>query len=127
MLGRNTLHPLICTPRCYRQHYDFHEENIPIYSTMANSPKPVPLTKVSWSNIAVGAAVSLFEVTTLGQPLEVMKTHMAANRSDGLVTSLRKTWARGGVLGFYQGLIPWVRSSLWVRGRAPNLGQTGMD
>lgn len=50
----------------------------------------------------------MFEVSTLGQPFEVLKTHMAANRQDGLMTAFRKTWARGGVFGYYQGLIPWA-------------------
>lgn len=47
-------------------------------------------------------------VSTLGQPFEVLKTHLAANRHDTLRTSMKKIWARGGVAGFYQGLIPWV-------------------
>ncbi|SCZ89024.1 BZ3500_MvSof-1268-A1-R1_Chr1-1g00901 [Microbotryum saponariae] len=67
--------------------------------------KPSPL---SWTNLAVGASVSLFEVTTFGQPLEVLKTHMAANRSDNLRQAIAKTYARGGFKGFYQGLIPWA-------------------
>lgn len=35
---------------------------------------------------------------------------MAANRGDSIATAVRKTWGRGGPLGFYQGLIPWA----WV-------------
>ena len=31
----------------------------------------------SWNNIAIGAAIQVFEVSTLGQPFEVIKTHMA--------------------------------------------------
>ncbi|KAK4965633.1 Mitochondrial DNA replication protein yhm2, partial [Elasticomyces elasticus] len=50
----------------------------------------------------------MFEVTTLGQPLEVVKTTMAANRKDGMAAAISKIWGRGGVLGFYQGLIPWA-------------------
>ncbi|KIL71796.1 hypothetical protein M378DRAFT_183143 [Amanita muscaria Koide BX008] len=50
----------------------------------------------SWSNIAVG------------QPLEVLKTQMAANRSQTMLQALRAVWARGGFVGFYQGLIPWA-------------------
>lgn len=46
--------------------------------------------------------------TTLGQPFEVLKTHMAANRQDSLRTAISKTIGRGGFKGFYQGLIPWV-------------------
>lgn len=49
------------------------------------------------------------QVTTLGQPLEVLKTQMAANRSQTMAQATKAVWARGGVVGFYQGLIPWVR------------------
>lgn len=63
---------------------------------------------VSWSNIAVGATMNMFEVTTLGQPLEVLKTQMAANRNESMLQALRSVWSRGGVTGFYQGLIPWA-------------------
>jgi len=63
---------------------------------------------VSWSNIAVGGIMNMFEVTTLGQPLEVLKTQMAANRSQTMVQAIQSVWARGGVAGFYQGLIPWA-------------------
>ena len=62
---------------------------------------------VSWINLAVGAGINIFEISTLGQPFEVLKTHMAANRSDGLITAAQKTFQRGGIFGFYQGLIPW--------------------
>ncbi|KAF7800033.1 hypothetical protein EIP86_011276 [Pleurotus ostreatoroseus] len=54
---------------------------------------------VNWSNIAV---------TTLGQPLEVLKTQMAANRSQSMFQAVQTVWSRGGVAGFYQGLIPWA-------------------
>ena len=40
-----------------------------------------------------------FEVTTLGQPLEVTKTTMAANRGDSFAGALGRIWGRGGVLG----------------------------
>jgi len=63
---------------------------------------------VSWSNIAVGATMNMFEVTTLGQPLEVIKTQMAANRSQSMFQALQSVWARGGLVGFFQGLIPWA-------------------
>jgi hypothetical protein len=36
---------------------------------------------VSWENIALGAFIQTFEVTTLGQPFEVVKTHMAGKFS----------------------------------------------
>ncbi|TCD62770.1 Mitochondrial DNA replication protein yhm2 [Steccherinum ochraceum] len=61
---------------------------------------------VNWSNIAVGGIMNM--VTTLGQPLEVLKTQMAANRSQSMLQALQTVWSRGGVSGFYQGLIPWA-------------------
>ncbi|KAF8973875.1 mitochondrial carrier domain-containing protein [Flammula alnicola] len=61
---------------------------------------------VNWSNIAVGGIMNM--VTTLGQPLEVLKTQMAANRSQTMWQACRTVWSRGGVTGFYQGLIPWA-------------------
>lgn len=54
---------------------------------------------VKFSNLLLGAGLNLFEVTTLGQPLEVVKTTMAANRGDGFSASLGRVWARGGPLG----------------------------
>lgn len=78
---------------------------------MAISSEPaVPGQKkqIKWSNIALGGIMNMFEVTTLGQPLEVVKTQMASQRGDSMSTSLKKVWGRGGVLGFYQGLIPWA-------------------
>jgi len=49
---------------------------------------------------------------------------MASNRNDNLREAIKKTYARGGLRGFYQGLIPWVRSSpvvdsglaVWLQG-----------
>jgi hypothetical protein len=64
----------------------------------------------------IGATMNMFEVTTLGQPLEVLKTQMAANRSQTMGQAFRNVWARGGVSGFYQGLIPWVSFLLCLRG-----------
>ncbi|KIY45747.1 mitochondrial carrier [Fistulina hepatica ATCC 64428] len=61
---------------------------------------------VNWSNIAVGAIMNM--VTTLGQPLEVLKTQMAANRSQTMWQACKTVWSRGGFVGFYQGLIPWA-------------------
>jgi hypothetical protein len=63
---------------------------------------------INFSNILLGAALNLAEVTTLGQPLEVVKTTMAANRADSFADSIRGIWQRGGTLGFYQGLMPWA-------------------
>ncbi|KAI8916030.1 mitochondrial carrier domain-containing protein [Gorgonomyces haynaldii] len=63
---------------------------------------------VSAVNLLVGAGLNIFETSTLGQPFEVIKTQMAANRGDGMPTSISKIFQRGGVFGFYQGLIPWA-------------------
>ncbi|KAG0131802.1 mitochondrial carrier domain-containing protein [Tuber indicum] len=73
-----------------------------------DSTQPPKKKPVSFSNLLLGGGLNMFEVTTLGQPLEVLKTHMAANRGDNIVTAFKKTWGRGGVFGFYQGLIPWA-------------------
>lgn len=61
-----------------------------------------------YETLAIGAGIQLFEVTTVGQPFEVIKTHLAAYRQDSLMTAVRKTYLRGGLAGFYQGLIPWA-------------------
>ncbi|KAI1008121.1 Citrate/oxoglutarate carrier protein [Podosphaera aphanis] len=74
-------------------------------TTNAVVPEKKP---VKFSNLMLGASLNLFEVTTLGQPLEVVKTTMAANRGDNFATALKKVWSRGGLFGFYQGLIPWA-------------------
>ncbi|GJC89974.1 citrate/oxoglutarate carrier protein [Colletotrichum liriopes] len=68
-------------------------------------PKKKP---IKFSNLLLDAGLNLFEVTTLDQPLEVIKTTMASNRGDGFATALGRIWSNGGVLGFYQGLIPWA-------------------
>jgi len=52
--------------------------------------------------------MNMFEVTTLGQPLEVLKTQMAANRQQTMFQAMKSVWSRGGVAGLYQGLIPWA-------------------
>ena len=79
-------------------------------TTTQQQQQPAVLEKkpVSWRYLAIGAAIQVFEVSTLGQPFEVLKTHMAAHRQDSLIAALKKTWQRGGVAGFYQGLVPWA-------------------
>ncbi|EIM19968.1 mitochondrial carrier [Wallemia mellicola CBS 633.66] len=62
----------------------------------------------SWSNIAVGSVMNLFEVSTLGQGLEVLKSTLAADRSLTMKQAVQRIYSRGGVAGFYQGLIPWA-------------------
>lgn len=63
---------------------------------------------INFSNILLGAGLNMAEATTLGQPLEVVKTTMAANRNISLLQATKLVWSRGGVKGFYQGLIPWA-------------------
>lgn len=46
----------------------------------------------------------MFEVTTLGQPLEVVKTQMASNRAQTMPQAVKAVWGRGKLFGFYQGL-----------------------
>ncbi|KAH3688635.1 hypothetical protein WICPIJ_000380 [Wickerhamomyces pijperi] len=75
---------------------------------MSAAPAKLEKKPVSFSNILLGSGLNLAEVSTLGQPLEVIKTTMAANRSLSLLQSAKLVWSRGGVFGFYQGLIPWA-------------------
>ncbi|PYI18989.1 putative mitochondrial DNA replication protein [Aspergillus japonicus CBS 114.51] len=64
--------------------------------------------EIKAGTLLLGAGLNFFEVTSLGQPLEVIKTTMAANRNDSFAGALRRIWARGGFFGFYQGLVPWA-------------------
>ncbi|CAK9440241.1 uncharacterized protein LODBEIA_P43410 [Lodderomyces beijingensis] len=75
---------------------------------MAAASKNIEKKPISFANILLGAGLNMSEVTTLGQPLEVIKTTMAANRSLTMAQAARLIWSRGGILGFYQGLIPWA-------------------
>ncbi|KAK4052400.1 hypothetical protein OIV83_002202 [Microbotryomycetes sp. JL201] len=74
---------------------------------------PKKPSQLSATNLGIGAAVSLFEVTTLGQPLEVLKTQMAANRQQNLRQAFQATMQRGGIPALWQGLIPWA----WIERR----------
>ncbi|PVZ99314.1 hypothetical protein BB558_004691 [Smittium angustum] len=69
---------------------------------------PVAKKPTSWKNIALGAAIQTFEVSSLGQPFEVVKTQMAANRGQNLRVAIKETYKNGGIKGFYRGLIPWA-------------------
>jgi hypothetical protein len=66
---------------------------------LANEKPKLEKKPVKFSNLLLGAGLNMFEVTTLGQPLEVMKTTMAANRKDGMAGSVARIWSRGGFLG----------------------------
>lgn len=41
-------------------------------------------------------------------PVPFVPLQMAANRGDNFKAAVKKTWNRGGITGFYQGLFPWV-------------------
>ena len=78
-------------------------------ATTSDKVNDVVRKPVSFLNILIGAAIQTFEVSTLGQPFEVVKTQMAANRSQSLREAVMVTYRRGrGISGFYQGLIPWA-------------------
>jgi hypothetical protein len=69
-------------------------------ATLVHAPPPKLEKKpVKFSNLLVGASLNMFEVTTLGQPLEVVKTTMAANRNDTFAGAMSRIWGRGGILG----------------------------
>lgn len=71
-------------------------------------PEEIKKKPINFSYILLGAALNMAEATTLGQPLEVVKTTMAANRNLSLLQATKVVWSRGGLKGFYQGLIPWA-------------------
>lgn len=60
---------------------------------------------IKFSNLLLGAGLNMFEVTTLGQPLEVVKTTMAANRTLSFGGAMKTIWGRGGVLGCSSSLL----------------------
>lgn len=65
---------------------------------VASRPK-LEKKPIKFSNLLLGAGLNMFEASTLGQPLEVIKTTMAANRGDSFIGALTRIWGRGGVLG----------------------------
>ncbi|KAJ3249682.1 hypothetical protein HDU77_007564 [Chytriomyces hyalinus] len=79
-----------------------------ISTTDTDPNAPLQKKPVSFRNLLIGASLNMFEVTTLGQPFEVIKTQMAASRGQTMPASIATVWSRGGVFGFYQGLIPWA-------------------
>lgn len=79
-----------------------------IDTTPVDPKAPLQKKPISLINLAIGASLNMFEVSTLGQPFEVIKTQMAANRGQSMPTAVATVWSRGGVFGFYQGLIPWA-------------------
>ncbi len=81
---------------------------VAIDNSPADPSAPIQKKPISALNLAIGAGLNMFEVSTLGQPFEVVKTHMAANRGDSMPAAVKKTFQRGGIFGFYQGLIPWA-------------------
>jgi len=70
-----------------------------VVPTPASEPPKLEKKPIKFSNLLLGAGLNMFEVTTLGQPLEVTKTTMAAHRGDSFATALGRIWNRGGILG----------------------------
>lgn len=62
------------------------------------APAQIEKKPIKFSNLLLGAGLNMFEVTTLGQPLEVVKTTMAANRSDSFAGAMSRIWGRGGAI-----------------------------
>ena len=48
-------------------------------STPSVPGAPLQKKPVSYANLAIGSLLTIFEVSTLGQPFEVTKTHMAVS------------------------------------------------
>lgn len=46
-------------------------------NTTADTKPAASGSKNALKNLAIGAVIQVFEVSTLGQPFEVVKTHMA--------------------------------------------------
>jgi hypothetical protein len=70
-----------------------------VMGTSTPSVQTIEKKPVKFSNLLLGAGLNMFEVTTLGQPLEVIKTTMAANRTDTFGGAMGRIWGRGGILG----------------------------
>jgi hypothetical protein len=62
-----------------------------------------------------------------GQPLEVLKTQVAANRAQSLAQACGSIYARGGVLGFWQGLVPWAWIEAVTKGGVLLLAQSEIE
>lgn len=88
---------------------------------------PPSRQKVDPSNVLLGSALQLFEVSTLGQPFENIKTMQAAHRSDSLLTSLRRIYAHNGARSFWQGLIPWAWLEAATKGGVLLFAQTELS
>lgn len=59
------------------------------------------------------------------QPLEVIKTTMAANWNDSFITALRRIWSQGGFLGCI--FLSPVDASILTQYSLPRLNPLGMD
>lgn len=78
----------------------FHTIIVRMTSTMAPSESTV-------RNAAIGSALQMFEISTLGIVFDNLKTVMAAHRNDRLRDAIARVYGKGGVGAFYRGLIPW--------------------
>lgn len=62
-----------------------------------------------------------------GQPFEVLKTQVAANRSQSLATACSQIYARGGISAFWQGLYPWAWIEAATKGGILIFSQAEID
>jgi hypothetical protein len=82
---------------------------------------------ISFENLLIGAGLNLFETSSLGQPFEVIKTQLAANRTQGIGSAVATIYSRGGIFGFYQGLIPWAWIEAATKGSVLIFAQSELD
>jgi hypothetical protein len=82
---------------------------------------------IEFKNLLIGAGLNLFETSSLGQPFEVTKTQMAANRGEGMAGAIRTIYSRGGIFGFYQGLIPWAWIEAATKGSVLIFAQSELE
>ena len=62
-----------------------------------------------------------------GQPLEVLKTQVAANRHQSLRQACGAIYACGGATAFWQGLYPWAWIEAVTKGGVLLLAQSEID
>ena len=82
----------------------------PVSAMPPLTEKKLEKKPIKFSNLLLGAGLNMFEVTTLGQPLEVVKTTMASHRGDSFATALGRVWSRGGVFGCRCPSLPQLRA-----------------